>query len=80
MNRQDFSGLVISIVFFFLIVVVLAPEIASLSPGPPMLFDVGAALWKGRTFEVFLQGVILLVGAMAILLLLGQKVDRGDHP
>ena len=31
----------------------------------------GAAIWKGRTSEVVVQGIIILAGVVSILLLLG---------
>jgi hypothetical protein len=40
----------------------------------------GEALWNGRTYEVILQGFIMLSGVMAILLLLGQNHSRRQQP
>lgn len=80
MNQEDFSALVVGVMLLFLIVILLAPATASWSFAPPRILDAGTALWKGRTYEVFLQGVILLAGVMAILLLLGLTAHRGDRP
>jgi hypothetical protein len=40
---------------------------------PPVSPVAGAALWKGRTYEALLQGMIILAGVLSILLLLGKK-------
>ena len=39
----------------------------------PVSPGVGVALWKGRTYEALLQGMIILAGVFSILLLLGLK-------
>ncbi|MDD1718510.1 MAG: hypothetical protein LUQ25_00490 [Methanoregulaceae archaeon] len=50
-------------------------------PGPaiaPGLASAGAVLWKGRTTEVLLQGLIILAGVLSILLLLGSGKRGGN--
>jgi len=79
-NPKNLSALLVGVLLLALIVIVLSPETVSWSFAPPRILDAGAALWKGRTYEVFLQGVILLAGAMAILLLLGLTASRDGHP
>ncbi len=41
--------------------------------GDPVPAGIGAALWKNRTYEALLQGLIILAGVLSILLLLGLK-------
>lgn len=51
------------------------------APGAPMVAaSAGAALWTGRTFEVVLQGFIILAGVVSILLLLssGRRKERSE--
>jgi ABC-type Fe3+ transport system permease subunit len=40
----------------------------------------GAVLWNARTVEVLAQGFILLGGAVAILLMLGNERNREVEP
>ena len=47
---------------------------------PAVALRAGEALWKGRTYEVILQGFITLAGVMAILLLLGLNHSRRLQP
>jgi hypothetical protein len=37
-------------------------------------------MWKDRTFEVVLQGFIILAGVFSILLLLGSMKSRKGAP
>jgi hypothetical protein len=40
----------------------------------------GAVMWHDRTFEVILQGFIILAGVFSILLLLGSMKSRKGAP
>jgi hypothetical protein len=73
MNAKNVCDLILGAAFLLLFIAlavpheVLWPAIVPVSPG------VGAALWKGRTYEALLQGMIVLAGVLSILLLLGLK-------
>jgi hypothetical protein len=73
MNAKNACALILGTAFLILFIAlvvphaVLWPAIIPVSPG------VGAALWKGRTYEALLQGMIVLAGVLSILLLLGLK-------
>jgi hypothetical protein len=46
---------------------------------PAITISAGETLWNDRTFEVILQGFIILTGVMAILLLVfGKKWGSSD--
>lgn len=61
------------IIFFILFTHSLGAPVA-----PVVAAGAGAALWTGRTFEVVLQGFIILAGVVSILLLLssGRRKER----
>jgi hypothetical protein len=54
-----------------LLVAVTAPESLLWPAAPPSAGLVGEALWTGRPGEVLLQGLLILSGVIAILLLIG---------
>lgn len=47
---------------------------------PPAETQIGLALWSVRTYEVLVQGLLLLGGALAVLLLLGRHVPEEAGP
>jgi hypothetical protein len=73
MNAKDICAVLLGAVFLVIFAVLISsssllwPGVSPVSPG------VGAALWKGRTYEALLQGMIILAGILSILLLLGLK-------
>ena len=73
MNTKNACAVLLGTLFFAIFIVLVIPHaqpwpaIIPLSPGA------GAALWKGRTYEALLQGMIVLAGVLSILLLLGRN-------
>ena len=56
------------------------PPHSLLACGTSGVSRVGVALWKGRTYEALLQGMIILAGVFSILLLLGLKQSGRTPP
>lgn len=80
MNAKAAAGLILGLVFFSLFIVVI---LSIATPWPvtvPVHTDVGYAKWGVRSFEVLLQGIILLAGVVAIILLLGSRRSREVPP
>jgi hypothetical protein len=73
MNAKDACAVILGIVFLVFFIALVTPNtvpwpvVTSVSPG------VGIVLWKGRAYEVLLQGMIILAGVLSILLLLSLK-------
>jgi len=80
MNAKDACALFLGVVFLLLFSVIVIPHFTSLPVTPVEALSAGEALWKGRTYEVILQGFIMLSGVMAILLLLGPNHSRRMQP
>jgi len=80
MNYRISSGILLGALFLALFVLVLGPAIAAGPQGPPATTAVGEALWQGRTFEVILQGIMILAGVMSIILLIGPWRSRENRP
>jgi hypothetical protein len=76
-TRNIFAVLfVAAFLILFYLVLVPVPVIWPQTP-PTITASAGATLWKDRTFEVVLQGFIILSGVMAILLLVfGKKTGE----
>ena len=60
-------------VFLVIFSLLIIPHVVSSSAAIPVVAGAGAALWKDRTYETMLQGIIILAGVLSILLLLGSK-------
>ncbi len=73
MNAKNACAVVLGTVFLMIFIVIVVPPALSLPAVIPISPGVGAALWKGRTYEALLQGMIILAGVLSILLLLGLK-------
>jgi hypothetical protein len=80
MNPKNTAALFLGVTFFLLFLVLVLPYCASWPVAPVRLAAAGKALWNGRTYEVILQGFIMLAGVMAILLLLGLNHSRRLQP
>jgi ABC-type Fe3+ transport system permease subunit len=80
MNAKNACALFLGVVFCLLFIIVVIPHFASWPVALPQAISAGEALWKGRTYEVILQGFIMLAGVMAILLLLGLNYSRRTQP
>jgi len=77
MNHRSVLGLALGILFLLVFIVILASGIAAGPVASPVAASAGEALWKGRTFEVILQGIMILSAVMSIILLLGSGRSRG---
>lgn len=73
MNGKALAGALIAIAFASLFTAALIPAAVSWPASAPGSTGVGIAMWETRTFEVLLQGIVLLGGVVAILLLLGTR-------
>ena len=80
MNPKNAVALFLGVAFPVLFTVIMIPHMVSWPGTPPLVKAAGEALWNGRTYEVILQGFIMLSGVMAILLLLGQNHSRRQQP
>lgn len=72
MNAKAWAAMGLAGLFLALLIAVLAPAsvFVPVTPAPPGAPSIGWALWNVRAFEVFVQGVVLLAGVFAILVLL----------
>ncbi len=73
MNAKNACALILSTAFLIIFMVFVVPPAISWPAIIPVSPGVGEALWKGRTYEALLQGMIVLAGVLSILLLLGLK-------
>lgn len=80
MNIKNAFALFLGVTFLILFIFLVIPHVASWPVSPVLVAAAGEALWKGRTYEVILQGFIMLSGVMAILLLLGLNHSRRSPP
>ena len=80
MNAKLAAGIVLGLAFLGLLVYAILPSSIAWPAAGPSYTGVGMAMWQDRTFEVLLQGVILLGGVTAILLLLGSGRTREVSP
>ena len=80
MNAKAAAGLILGVVFFSLLIVAILSIATPWPTAAPVYTDVGNAKWGVRSFEVLLQGIILLAGVVAIILLLGSRKSREVPP
>ena len=80
MNAKSACALILAILFLIVLWVTVGEGVPVLPATAPPLTIAGAAMWKGRTFEVILQGLIILSGVVAILLLLHTDTSREVQP
>ena len=80
MNAKSACALILAILFLIVFLVAVGQSVPALPATAPSLTIAGAAMWKGRTFEVILQGLIILSGVIAILLLLRTDTSREMQP
>ena len=76
MIPKKIIGVFLGLAFMVLFLAGITPVTLPFPDSFPLSADVGAAMWGERSFEVLLQGVILLGGVVAILLLLGSRRYR----
>jgi hypothetical protein len=79
-NVRNIFALLFVAAFLVLFSIVLIPVPIVWPDIPPVItISAGETLWNDRTFEVILQGFIILTGVMAILLLVfGKKWGSPD--
>lgn len=77
MNPRAVPGMALAVLFFLFFILILATGIAATPLVSPVTTSAGDALWKGRTFEVILQGIMILSAVMSIILLLGPGRSQG---
>ncbi len=80
MNPKNACAMLLGVVFLLLFIVIVIPHFTSWPVAPVVAVVAGEALWKGRTYEVILQGFIMLAGVMSILLLLGLNHSGRMQP
>jgi hypothetical protein len=80
MNAKNACSVILGTSFLVLFIALVVTSTASWPVINPMSSGIGSALWKGRTYEVILQGIIILAGVMSILLLLGLKQSGRSPP
>jgi hypothetical protein len=73
-------GLLLCLLFLVIFMYMLGAAVIVLPPSLPATTAVGEALWKGRTFEVILQGIMILSGVMSVILLIGSRRSRERMP
>lgn len=78
MNLRNIFALLFVGAFLVMFTIVLIPVPIAWPDIPPAItISAGSTLWNDRTFEVILQGFIILTGVMAILLLVfGKKMGE----
>ena len=80
MNAKSAAGLIIGGLIFAIIIIAILSIATPWPAAAPISTDVGYAKWGVRSFEVLLQGIILLAGVVAIILLLGSKKSKEVPP
>lgn len=79
MNTKNACAVLLGTLFLVLFIALVIPP-ARTWPGVTLVSHaVGSMLWKTRTYEVLLQGMIVLAGVLSILLLLG-RTQSGRMP
>jgi hypothetical protein len=80
MNAKNACSLFLGLAFLLLFIIIIIPHFASWPVTTSIAVGAGEALWKGRPYEVILQGFITLAGVISILLLLGLNYSRRMQP
>lgn len=80
MNAKTAFALILGMLFLLLFIAVLVPDATVWPVSIPTETAAGTVMWKDRTFEVVLQGFIILAGVFSILLLLGSIKSRKGAP
>ena len=73
MNVKNTCAIILGSGFLAIFILLITPHVVSSTVTIPVVAGTGAAIWKDRTYDTMLQGIILLAGIMSILLLLGRK-------
>lgn len=80
MNTKNACAVLLGTAFLVIFVSLAVPGAMAWLAVPPVYSGVGAALWKDRTYEALLQGMVILAGVLSVLLLLGLKQEGGLPP
>jgi hypothetical protein len=80
LNAKAVAGLVLGVMFLLLFLSALVSVTTPWPANPPAVSDVGSVKWEFRSYEVLLQGIILLAGVMAIILILGSGKRKDVQP
>lgn len=80
MNLKNACAVILGTAFLVVFVSLAVPSSMAWPAVPPVYAGVGAALWKDRTYEALLQGMVILAGVLSVLLLLGLKHEGGSPP
>jgi hypothetical protein len=73
MNIKNACAVILGTGFLVLFIALIIPHALTWPVTAPVSSGAGAALWKGRTYEALLQGMIILAGVLSILLLLVRR-------
>ncbi len=80
MNAKTAFAILLGVLFLLLFITVFVPDAPTWPVTIPTNTAAGIVMWKDRTFEVILQGFIILAGVFSILLLLGSMKSRKGAP
>lgn len=80
MNAKAAAGLLLGAMFLLLFLSAIISVTTPWPAAPPGVTDVGSVKWESRSYEVLLQGIILLAGVVAIILLLGSRKRKDVQP
>jgi hypothetical protein len=80
LNAKAVAGLLLGAMFLLLFMSAIVSVTSPWPATPPGVTDVGSVKWESRSYEVLLQGIILLAGVVAIILLLGSGKRRDVPP
>lgn len=80
MNAKSACAVLLGTAFLVIFVSLAVPGAMAWPAVPPVSSGVGVALWKDRTYEALLQGMVILAGVLSVLLLLGLKQEGGLPP
>jgi uncharacterized BrkB/YihY/UPF0761 family membrane protein len=80
LNAKAVAGLLLGALFLLLFLSAIVSVTTPWPAAPPGVSDVGSVKWEFRSYEVLLQGIILLAGVMAIILLLGSGKRKDVQP
>ncbi len=80
MRAKTVGAIILGAAFLLLFLSAVLPATAAWPVAPPPAAGPGGAMWSGRTFEVVVQGFLILAGVFSILLLLGHDRSRGMPP
>jgi predicted branched-subunit amino acid permease len=80
MNAKNACAVLLGIVFLAIFIALVVPHAQTWPAIVPASPAAGVALWKDRTYEALLQGMIVLAGVLSILLLLGRNQSGRMQP